>query len=157
MLKRNGKSLFLCLAIPLAVGGISAFVTRNSMKEFAHLRQPPLSPPMWVFPVVWSVLFLLMGFASYLVDTSNAGRGEKRSALWIYGLQLAVNFVWPILFFNLGWWLLAFFWLLLLWFMILGVTVQFYRLRPAAGLLLIPYLAWVAFAGYLNFGIYLLN
>lgn len=157
MLKRNWKSLLICLAIPLAVGGISAFVTRNGMKEFAHLRQPPLSPPMWVFPVVWSVLFLLMGLASYLVDTSNAGRGEKRSALWIYGLQLAVNFVWPILFFNLGWWLLAFFWLLLLWFMILGVTVQFYRLRPVAGLLLIPYLAWVAFAGYLNFGIYLLN
>ena len=156
-MKRNWKSLLISLAIPLAVGGASAFLTRDSMKEFARLRRPPLSPPMWVFPVVWSVLFLMMGLASYLVYTSNGRRGEKRSALWVYGIQLAVNFVWPILFFNLGWWLLAFFWLLLLWFMILGLTVQFYRLHPGAGLLLIPYLAWVAFAGYLNFGIYLLN
>lgn len=156
-MKRNWKSLLVSLAIPLAVGGISAFATRKSMKEFAHLRQPPLSPPMWVFPVVWTILFLMMGLASYLVYTSGGRRGEKRSALWVYGIQLAVNFVWPILFFNLSWWLLAFFWLILLWLMILGMTVQFYRLRPGAGILLIPYLAWVAFAGYLNFGIYLLN
>lgn len=156
-MKRNWKPLLISLAIPLAVGGASTFFTRESMKEFARLRQPPLSPPMWVFPVVWTILFLMMGLASYLVYTSDARRGEKRSALWVYGIQLAVNFVWPIFFFNLNWWLLAFFWLLLLWLMILGMTIQFYRIRPGAGILLIPYLAWVAFAGYLNFGIYLLN
>ena len=127
------------------------------MKEFVRLRQPPLSPPMWVFPVVWTILFLMMGLASYLVYTSDTRRGEKRSALWVYGVQLAVNFVWPILFFNLNWWLPAFFWLFLLWLMILGMTVQFYRIRLMAGFLLIPYLVWVTFAGYLNFGIYFLN
>lgn len=156
-MKRNWKSLLVSLAIPLAVGGISAFLTKDGMRQFTRLRQPPLSPPAWVFPVMWTILFLMMGLASYLVYTSGGRRGEKRSALWVYGIQLAVNFVWPILFFNLSWWLLAFFWLILLWLMILGMTVQFYRLRPGAGLLLIPYLAWVAFAGYLNFGIYLLN
>ena len=112
---------------------------------------------MWVFPVVWTSLFLMMGLASYLVYTSDTRRGEKRSALWVYGVQLAVNFVWPILFFNLNWWLPAFFWLFLLWLMILGMTVQFYRIRLMAGFLLIPYLVWVTFAGYLNFGIYFLN
>ena len=75
----------------------------------------------------------------------------------MYGLQLLVNFAWPVFFFELNWRLFAFFWLILLWAMILGVTVQFFRIRPGAGLLMLPYLAWVAFAGYLNFGIYLLN
>lgn len=149
--------MIVSLAVPLAVGGLSAFLTKDGMKEFPQLRQPPLSPPMWAFPVVWSILFVMMGLASYLIYTSRGRRGEKRSALWVYGAQLLVNFVWPILFFNWKGWLFAFFWLVLLWVMILGVTVQFYRIRPAAGLLMIPYLAWVAFAGYLNFGIYLLN
>ena len=156
-MKIKWKSLLVCLAVPLAVGGLSALLTNESMKKFSLLRQPPLSPPMWVFPVVWTLLFAMMGTASYLVYTAQSGRGEKRSALWVYGLQLLVNFGWPIFFFNLNWWLFAFFWLILLWAMILGVTVQFYRIRPVAGLLMIPYLAWVAFAGYLNFGIYLLN
>lgn len=127
------------------------------MGEFTLLRRPPLSPPMWVFPVVWTILFAVMGFASYLVYTAEGRRGGKRSALWTYGLQLLVNFAWPVFFFELNWRLFAFFWLILLWAMILGVTVQFFRIRPGAGLLMLPYLAWVAFAGYLNFGIYLLN
>ena len=130
------KPLFISLAVPLTVGGISAFLTKDSMGEFTLLRRPPLSPPMWVFPVVWTILFAAMG---------------------LYGLQLLVNFAWPVFFFELNWRLFAFFWLILLWAMILGVTVQFFRIRPGAGLLMLPYLAWVAFAGYLNFGIYLLN
>lgn len=156
-MKLKWKSLLISLAIPLGIGGLSAFLTKGSMEEFARLRQPPLSPPGWVFPVVWTVLFFLMGLASYLVYTWEGRRGEKRSALWTYGLQLLVNLGWPIFFFNLSWWLFAFFWLILLWVMILGVTVQFYRIRPWAGMLMLPYLAWTAFAGYLNFGIYLLN
>lgn len=156
-MKLKWKSLLISLTIPLAVGGLSAFLTKDSMEKFALLRQPPLSPPGWVFPVAWTILFLMMGLASYLVYTSEGRRGEKHSALWIYGLQLLVNLGWPIFFFRLNWWLFAFFWLILLWVMILGVTVQFYRIRPWAGLLMLPYLAWTAFAGYLNFGIYLLN
>lgn len=156
-MKLKWKPLIVSLAIPLTVGGLSALLTKDSMKEFALLRQPPLSPPMWAFPVVWTILFFMMGLASYLVYTSDGRRGEKRSALWVYGVQLLANFCWPIFFFRLNWWLFAFFWLILLWAMILGTTVQFYRIRPWAGLLMIPYLAWVAFAGYLNFGVYLLN
>lgn len=127
------------------------------MEEFSRLRQPPLSPPMWLFPVVWTILFLLMGLASYLVYQSNRTRAQKRSALGLYALQLAVNFVWPILFFNLNWWLAAFLWLVMLWALIWFTAIAFHRCRPLAGMLLAPYLGWVAFAGYLNFGIYLLN
>lgn len=156
-MKIRWKPLLINLAIPLAVGGLSALLTREGMKKFPLLRQPPLSPPMWVFPVVWTLLFLMMGLACCLVYSSDTASGRKRSALWVYGIQLAVNFIWPVLFFNGQLWLPAFLWLLLLWAMILGTLLQFYRIRPLAGLLLLPYLVWVTFAGYLNFGIYLLN
>lgn len=156
-MKIRWKPFLVSLAIPLLAGGASAFLTKDSMKEFSMLRQPPLSPPMWVFPVVWTILFAMMGLASYLVYVSESRPQEKRIALILYGLQLLVNFGWPLFFFRLNWWLFAFFWLLLLWVMILDMTARFYRLRPLAGVMLIPYLAWAAFAGYLNFGIYLLN
>ncbi len=157
MMKIQWKKLLLCLAIPLAVGGLSALVTSGAMEDFAALNQPPLSPPGWLFPVVWTVLFLLMGLASYLVVTSDGHHREINSALTVYGIQLAVNFFWSILFFNMKVYLLAFLWLILLWALIAITLMRFARLRPLAGWLLVPYLLWVTFAGYLNLGIYLLN
>lgn len=156
-MKIKWKQLLLCAAIPLAVGGVSAFLTRDAMKEFSQLNQPPLSPPMWVFPVVWTVLYILMGVGSYLVWSSGRRNGEKRKALLVYGLQLAFNFLWTIFFFNCGWYLFAFAWLVALWGLILWTFLLFRRQSQPAGWTLVPYLAWVAFAGYLNFGIYLLN
>ena len=151
------KSLLLALALPLAVGGLSALVTRNQMAAFSQLNQPPLSPPAWLFPVVWTVLFLLMGLASYLVGRSDADSLLIRRALTFYGLQLVVNFFWPILFFNGKVYFIAFLWLLLLWGLILATMVQFARVRKSAAWLLLPYLLWVTFAGYLNLGLFLLN
>ncbi|MDE7219938.1 MAG: tryptophan-rich sensory protein [Oscillospiraceae bacterium] len=151
------KRLLLCLAIPLAVGGLSAFFTRNGMERFAALEKPPLTPPGWLFPVVWTILFLLMGAASYLASNSGGNRPAVGGALALYALQLAFNFMWPVIFFNLGWYLFAFCWLVVLWLLILAETVRFYRLSHTAGYLMLPYLIWVAFAGYLNLGVYLLN
>ena len=156
-LKRDRKSLLLCLAVPLAVGGASALLTRDEMQHFASLRQPPLSPPGWLFPVVWTLLFLMMGLASWLMQNSGAGRGEIRRARTVYAVQLVFNFFWTILFFNLGRYLFAFVWLLVLWCLILLTFILFSRLDKRAGYLLIPYLLWVTFAGYLNFGIWMLN
>ena len=156
-MKIQWKALLLCLAAPLAVGGAAALLTREAMEEFALLRQPPLSPPAWAFPVAWTVLYLLRGLASYLVWTARSRRNGKKSALWAYTAQLLTNFLWPLLFFRAQLWLGAFFWLILLWAMVLGTLLQFYRLRPLAGVLMLPYLGWVTFAGYLNFGIYMLN
>lgn len=157
MKKIQWKPLLINLAIPLAVGGLSAFLTRDAMKEFSQLHQPPLTPPAWVFPVAWTILYLLMGLAAYLVSTAPRRERERRSALWAYAAQLLANFVWPLLFFRGKLWLPAFFWLLLLWTMVLGTLLLFSRIRPLAGLLMAPYLVWVSFACYLNFGIYLLN
>ncbi len=158
MKKIKWKTLLICLAAPLAVGGLSAFLTRDGMERFSNsVIHPPLTPPNWLFPVVWTILFLLMGLASYLVYTSGAPRKDVRKALWIYALQLLVNFIWTISFFNFQTYLFAFFWLIFLWLLILATTVLFFRISKPAGYLLLPYLAWVAFAGYLNMGVYLLN
>ena len=156
-MKIDKKRLIICLAIPLVVGGAAGLLTMNSMEAFEALNQPPLSPPGWLFPVVWTVLYVLMGIASYLVSVSDAPHEEKARALWTYGIQLAFNFLWPIAFFNLKWYLFAFLWLVILWVLILITALRFGRIRKPAGYLLVPYLLWVAFAGYLNLGIYLLN
>ena len=156
-MKIDKKRLIICLAIPLVVGGAAGLLTMNSMEAFEALNQPPLSPPGWLFPVVWTVLYVLMGIASYLVSVSDAPQEEKTRALWTYGIQLAFNFLWPIAFFNSKWYLFAFLWLVILWILILITALRFGRIRKPAGYLLVPYLLWVAFAGYLNLGIYLLN
>ena len=156
ILKIDWKKLLIAVAIPLAVGGLSALLTRNSMEAFGQLEQPPLSPPPWLFGVVWGILYVLMGIASYLVYTSGKP-GRAKTALTVYGIQLGFNFFWSIIFFNMQAYLFAFIWLVILWLLILATTVLFYRIRKPAGYLMIPYLIWVAFAGYLNLGIYILN
>lgn len=151
------KSLLFALALPLAVGGLAALLTRDQMAAFSQLNQPPLSPPAWLFPVVWTVLYLLMGLASYLVRYSGGDSLSIRRALTVYGIQLAVNFFWSILFFNWKVYFIAFLWLVLLWVLILATMVLFARVRKSAVWLLLPYLLWVSFAGYLNLGIFWLN
>lgn len=155
-MKTEWKKLIISILIPLAVGGLSALLTRGSMQMFDNIRKPPLSPPAWLFPVVWTILFILMGIASYLVATSNKPYRAK-TALTFYGIQLIFNFFWSIIFFNLEMYLFAFIWLVMLWALIIITTVLFYRISKPAGYLMIPYILWVTFAGYLNFAIFLLN
>lgn len=153
-LKLEWKKLLICIAIPLLVGSISAFLTRGNMQIFNTLNKPPLSPSGWLFPIVWTLLYILMGIASYLVLVS---KKENTKALTVYGIQLVFNFFWSIIFFNLNLYLFAFAWLILLWILILKTTILFYQISKSAGYLMIPYLLWVTFAGYLNLGIYFLN
>lgn len=156
-MSKKTKQFLICLAIPLLVGGLSAFITRGGMDAFEKINKPSLSPPSWLFPVVWTILFILMGIASYLVLVSGKPQMKINRALLIYGIQLIFNFFWSILFFNFSLYLFSFIWLVLLWLLILATTVLFYRISKPAGYLMIPYLLWVTFAGYLNFQIYLLN
>ena len=156
-MKINWKTLIWCIVIPLAVGGLSALITMDSMAAFDAVTKPPLSPPGWLFPVVWTILFVLMGIASYIVYTSDSSPKQISNALTVYAVQLAVNFFWSIIFFNLEAYLFAFLWLILLWVLIFATIVLFWRINRVAGILLLPYILWVTFAGYLNFAIYLLN
>ena len=156
-MKTNKKLLFLCIALPLLVGITAGLLTRDSMSTFSMLNKPPLAPPGILFPIVWTILYTLMGIASYLVLSSGKNQDDITTALIVYLLQLAINFFWPIFFFNLEWYLFAFFWLILLWVLIRKTIQLFYPLSKTAAYLMIPYLVWVTFAGYLNLGIYLLN
>ena len=150
------KKLLISIAIPLAVGGLSALLTSGNMQLFETIEKPPLSPPGWLFPIVWTILYVLMGIAFYLVVTTKT-REDKRPAIISFGVQLFFNFFWSIIFFNLKAYLFAFIWLLLMLTAIIINTFFFYRINKTAGRLLLPYLVWVTFAGYLNLAIFLLN
>ena len=156
-MKINYKLLILCIVLPLTVGSLAGFITKDSMETFNMLNKPALSPPGIVFPIVWTILYILMGISSYLVLTSGYVNNKIKEALVYYGLQLLFNFFWSIWFFSFGWYLFAFIWLLLLWVLIFNTIASFYDINKTAAYLISPYLLWVTFAGYLNFSIYLMN
>jgi len=156
-LKKRWKLYLGSIAIPLAVGGLAALLTRNGMEQFEMIEKPPLTPPGWVFPVAWTILYILMGIAAAQVRESDAAPAEKRCALTFYGAQLAANFLWSIIFFGFRAYIVAFVWLIVLWGLIFVTWRKFRNIRPSAGWLLVPYLAWVTFAGYLNLGVAWLN
>lgn len=147
------KNLIISLLISLGVGGLSALVTGGSMDTYMFLVKPPLAPPSIVFPIVWTILFILMGISSYMIYES----GDYNSSLKTYLLQLGINFVWPILFFVLDYRLLALLWIILLDIVVIIMIKRFYDVNKTAAYLQIPYLIWILFATYLNFGFYILN
>ena len=155
--KIKWKQLLICLAIPLAVGGLAALLSRGGMEDYKNIYKPLLAPPGWVFPAVWSVLYLVMGYASYRVYTSTASPERIRRAMSAYALQLAANFIWPLIFFALEAFLAAFVWLILLFALALLCTLRFGYIDARSGKLMTPYLIWLFFAAYLNLGVYLLN
>ena len=155
-MKSNRKKLLLFLAIPLAVGGLATALS-GGMNTYKTMNQPPLSPPGWIFPIVWTILYLLMGYASYRVYTNNTPKEDRKKALTFYGIQLFFNFLWPIIFFRFEAYWLAFAILLTLWVFIYLTMHLFSEIDENAENLLIPYLLWVTFAGYLNLGVALLN
>ena len=154
-MKINWKKLIICIAIPLAAGGLSAFLTMDSMRSFASLNQPPLSPPPILFPIVWTILYVLMGVASYLVCMS--GVSAAPLSLRVYAVQLLFNVIWPLIFFNMRLYLFAFVWLIALLLLVIITTILFYSCKKLAGYLLLPYIAWLCFASYLTIAIYILN
>lgn len=150
-MKIQWKALVVSLAVSLGTGLLSVLLTPNIQEDYAQLYRPPLAPPGWVFPVVWTILFVLMGIAAYLVYTS--GNGQSTSALKLYLVQLLFNLGWSVLFFRWDAYLPAFLWLLILWYLVYRLIQQFGEINSLAGKLMIPYLIWLTFAGYLNLAI----
>ncbi len=149
------KPLILSLIISLGTGGLSGFLTRNAMQTYQTLVQPPYAPPSNIFPVAWTILYFLMGISAYLIYVSKSA--NKKQALVLYAAQLAVNFVWPFIFFVVQQYLLAFICLVVLWLLVYKMILSFYKISSKAALIQVPYILWLTFAGYLNLGIYLLN
>lgn len=156
-MKRKGKTLLICLALPLAVGLLASLLTLGGMRDYAGMAKPPLAPPGWLFPVAWTLLYLLMGLASWLVVGAAASEERKQEALSFYAVSLAANFLWPLVFFGLGRYFLALFCLVVLLLLVLLTWRQFRRLDRRAGALLAPYILWLCFAAYLNLGAVILN
>lgn len=157
-MSKKFKVYAVFILIALAIEGLGMLITKNNVGIYSQLNQPPLAPPGALFPVVWSILFILMGISSAQVYLKrDEFRDKVNSALVIYGIQLAVNFFWGIIFFNMRAYLFAFIWLLLLLVLIVMMILQFKKVNPRAAYLQIPYFLWVIFAGYLNLMIYILN
>ncbi len=152
------KPYIISSAIALAVGGLSALLTKDNMNIYEDIVAPPLAPPAFLFPIVWSILYVLMGISSALVYVNRGLNPEKaKNALTFYAISLFFNFFWSILFFNFRTFLASFIWLLILWILILICIIKFYPFSKTASYLLIPYFLWVLFALYLNLAIYVLN
>ena len=152
------KPYVISVAIALAVGGLSALLTAGSMDLYSEIVQPPLAPPSFLFPVVWTVLYILMGISSAMIYLEKDNMPQEVSrALAVYAVNLFLNFFWSIIFFNMRAYLFAFIWLVALWAVILIMIVKFKKVSPLAACLQIPYLIWVTFAGYLTLAIYILN
>ena len=153
--KINLKKLLISLAISLGTGLLSGLISMSGMDSFSSVIQPPFAPPDFLFPIVWTILYTLMGISTYIVWESDSE--NKPKALAIYGIQLAVNFFWSIIFFNYQEYLFASIWIILLWLLIIVMIYEFSKVSKISTILQIPYLLWVTFATYLTFGIFLLN
>lgn len=151
------KFLIKSIALPLLVGVLASLLTMDSMQVFAMVNKPALSPPAILFPIVWTVLYTLMGISFYFVVNSDTNKEKIQSAIRLYGLQLVVNFLWPTFFFNFQWYLFSFIWLLFLWVLVLLMVIKFFSINKVAAWINIPYLIWLTFAAYLNWAIFLLN
>lgn len=151
----NKKQLAFSLAIPIAVGGLASLINYGGIKNFENIAKPSFAPPQILFPIVWTLLYLLMGISSYLIYKSD--KNGKKTALIFYGLQLFFNFLWTYVFFGLSSYFAAFIILLVLLALIAGMIITFLPVNKTASYLQIPYFIWVCFAGVLNYYIYLLN
>ena len=155
--KGNWKTYLFWIVLTEAVGGLSALLTRRGMEIYkGTIVKPPLSPPMIIFPIVWAILYTLMGIAVAKTQLKGENTLQERSLL-LYILQLGFNFCWSIFFFNLQAFGFSFLWLMVLWGLILWMLLTFRKVDKTAAWLVVPYLLWVTFAAYLNAGVYVLN
>ena len=157
-MKKEIRTYAVSIAVALAVGGLSALLTAGNMDIYSVITKPPLAPPSILFPIVWTVLYILMGVSSAMIYLQrDENPTTARNSLITYGISLFLNFFWSIIFFNMQVFLFAFIWIILLWISILATILQYRKISPLAAALQVPYLLWVTFAAYLNFAIYLLN
>ena len=157
MLKKKWKPYIIWIGITEAVGALSGWLTREGNRLYEQTAvKPKLSPPGIVFPIVWTILYALMGFGAARIRLTPPS-AERSRGINLFIAQLIVNFFWPLIFFNAQAYGFAFLWLLLLWALVLWMILVWHKIDPLAAKLQIPYLVWLTFAAYLNFGVWYLN
>ena len=147
------KTLIVNLVISLGVGGLSSILTRDSMDIYSTITLPPFAPPSSLFPIMWTILYILMAISATIIYR----KSSSAKSLVIYAVQLLVNFIWPLIFFDGRMFFVSFLWLILLWILVLWMTVEFYKVDHIAAYLQIPYILWLTFAAVLNWSIFSLN
>lgn len=155
--KINKTDLLLFIITAQLAGVLSALFSGSGSGFYTRLARPPLSPPAWLFPVVWTILYTLMGISAYMIYSSKDDEEEKRKALTVYWVQLFVNFSWSIVFFRFRLLAASVAVIIALIVLIAGMIKMFKNIRPIAGNLNIPYLVWVLFAAYLNIAVAIIN
>ena len=145
-------TFLISIAIPLLVGTLAAFLTKDSMSVYSELTKPPLAPPGWLFPIVWTLLYILMGISSatFIIMRDPTDTEVIRRGLGYYGASLVLNFGWSIIFFNVRALTAALVWLIVLLYTVIKTIIEYKKVSPLAAYLQIPYIAWLCFAGYLN-------
>lgn len=157
MKKKTWKIYAFWIILAEAVGALSGWLTRDGMKAYTEtIAQPPLSPPSWIFPIVWTILYALMGIGAARVSLAPKSK-ERSLGLNLFVIQLIVNFFWSPIFFNAQAFGTALLWLILLWLLVLAMILVFRKMDKSAGSIQIPYLLWLTFAAYLNYGVWQLN
>ena len=159
--KVDGKKSIIALIISILLaqgtGILSSFLSMTASSTYENFNKPSFSPPGWVFPIVWTILFFLMAVAAYRVWMKGKSGEDVTKALLLYAIQLFLNFLWSIIFFRFRLYAIAFLELLILLVFILLTTFEFFDIDKTAAYLMIPYIAWVSFAGILNYTIWMLN
>ena len=157
MLKKNWKIYLIGVLIALSVGALSGILSMEGMRQYNEIAmKPDLTPPSWLFPVAWTILYILMGIGSAIIWLA-PDSPQRSQGLNLYVLQLVVNFFWSLIFFNSGAYGFAALWLVLLWVLVLLMIISFSKTSRLAALLQVPYLLWLTFAGYLNIAVWLMN
>lgn len=149
----NIKKLIISILIPNAIGFLGSLLGNSN--NYENVIKPDFVPPSYIFPIVWVILFTLMGISSYIIFNSKTK--EKTGALIIYVIQLILNSLWSLFFFRLQWHLFALIWLLIILMFVIIMTYKFYKINKAAGLIQIPYILWLIFAAIINLAVYILN
>lgn len=153
----NLGDIIISLLLTLGGGFVVGRFIENSEQIYSTLNKPWFSPPALVFPIVWTILYILMGIAAYRIYLRHKQGEKTKAALWFYIVQLLLNFAWSIVFFYFKLYGLAFIELIILLIFIVITTIKFFKFDKIAGILMIPYIIWVSFAGVLNFFIWMLN
>ena len=157
MMKKNWKPYVFFIVLAEGIGALSGFLSMAGMQNYTQtVVQPPLSPPSWLFPVAWTILYALMGYGAARVYQTEPG-WFRSLGLNLFIVQLVVNFFWSPIFFNARNYGFALLWLVLLLMLVIVMTWQFWRADRKAALAQIPYILWLLFAAYLNWGVWKLN
>ena len=156
-MKKKTVVNILLIITPLLIGIASSILTRDMMLEYGNLNKPFLAPPTVLFPIAWTILYILMGIGAALIYSKEEYNQYRSTGLTLHIVQLILNFFWSIIFFNMGQYVFAFIWLVILWLVVLSMLMNYKKISKTAFFLNIPYIVWLTFAGYLNLAVAILN